>query len=112
MKVDVNKVKVVVSFLPENLDGIMEAICSNGAGVIGNYTCCTNYYSVTGTFLPNTQAKPYVGKANVLEKVNEYKLEVICEINKVKKVIDAIRKVHLYEEPEIDIIPLIEEEDL
>ena len=39
----------------------------------------------------------------------EEKLEVICSINKVKDVISVLRKVHPYEEPAIDIIPLLDE---
>ena len=45
-------------------------------------------------------------------KPEEDKLEVICDINIVKKVLKKLREVHPYEEPAIDIIPLITEEDL
>ena len=44
--------------------------------------------------------------------MDEEKIEVICDINIVKKVLNRLRKVHPYEEPAIDIIPLINEEDL
>ena len=39
----------------------------------------------------------------------EEKLEVVCNIKLVKKVITALREVHPYEEPAIDIIPLLDE---
>ena len=41
--------------------------------------------------------------------MNEEKLEVICDVNNVKNVIKKLREVHPYEEPAIDIIPLIDE---
>ena len=47
-----------------------------------------------------------------IEAVSEDKLEVICNIDIVKRVIKTIREVHPYEEPSIDIVPLIDEEDL
>ena len=42
--------------------------------------------------------------------MEEEKLEVICDIKNVKKVITKLREVHPYEEPAIDIIPLIDED--
>ena len=55
---------------------------------------------------------PYIGEKNKLEFVEEEKLEVRCDISIVKKVLKRLREVHPYEEPAIDIIPLIDEEDL
>ena len=40
---------------------------------------------------------------------NYLKLEVICNVEKVKQVITKLREVHPYEEPAIDIVPLIDE---
>lgn len=44
-----------------------------------------------------------------MEFVEEEKLEFVCEVNKVRRVLDELRKVHSYEEPAIDIFPLIDE---
>ncbi len=59
--------------------------------------------------IPVEGANPYIGEKNKLEFVQEEKLEIRCNINKVKDVISKLREVHPYEEPAIDIIPLIEE---
>ena len=64
-----------------------------------------------GTFKPTDEANPYIGKNNKVEYVEEEKLEAVCDINKVKDVITKIRNVHPYEEPAIDIVPLLDEED-
>ena len=53
--------------------------------------------------------KTHIGERNKLEYVEEEKLEVICDIEKVKQVITKLREVHPYEEPAIDIVPLIDE---
>ena len=56
--------------------------------------------------------KIYIGEKEKIEFVDEEKLEVVCDINIAKRVLNKIREVHPYEEPGIDIIPLIDEEDL
>jgi len=110
MTFNVNKVKIVVTIPVKNGEDVRNAICEAGAGIIGNYTYCSTSTKCVGTFKPNEKANPYIGQVNKLEFVEEEKLEVVCDIDIVKKVIDRLRKVHPYEEPEIDIIPLLDEE--
>lgn len=112
MKFDVKKVKIMVTVPVENVQEIRNAICDEGAGIIGNYTYCTISTKCTGTFIPSDNANPYIGENNKLEFVEEEKLEVRCDVNIVKRVLKRLREVHPYEEPAIDIIPLINEEDL
>lgn len=110
MKIDINKVKIIVMLPAKNVQEVRDAVCEAGAGVIGNYTYCSTSTKCVGTFKPNEKANPYIGKNNQLEFVDEGKLEVVCDVNKVKNVISKLREVHPYEEPEIDIIPLLDEE--
>lgn len=110
MNVNINKVKIVVTAPIEYVEKIRNAMCEAGAGIIGNYTYCSMSTKCIGTFKPNDNAKPYIGENNKLEFVEEEKLEVVCDINIVKNVISKIRENHPYEEPEIDIIPLLDEE--
>ena len=112
MNINIKKVKIVVTVPVENTDEVRDAMCKAGAGIIGNYSYCTNAIKQVGTFIPNEKANPYIGEKNKLEVVNEDILEVICDIEKAKYVISELRKAHPYEEPAIDIIPLINEEDL
>ena len=106
---DVNKVKVIVTIPIENVEEVRNAICEAGAGIIGNYTYCSMSTKCIGTFKPNDNANPYIGENNKLEFVEEEKLEVVCDVDNVKRVISKLREVHPYEEPAIDIIPLIDE---
>lgn len=53
------------------------------------------------------ESKPYKGKADEINNGKVIKMEVICPLNKVEEAIKAIKKVHVYEEPVIYIIPLI-----
>lgn len=109
MNIDINRVKIIVTIPVENVEEIRNAICEAGAGVIGNYTNCSMSTKCIGTFKPNDDANPYIGKNNNLEFVEEEKLEVVCDVKLVKNVITELREVHPYEEPAIDIIPLLDE---
>ena len=109
MYIDVKKVKIFVTIPLENVEDVRIAICEAGAGVIGNYTYCSTSVKGVGTFIPNSQANPHIGERNKLEYVEEEKLEVICDVENVKQVITRLREVHPYEEPAIDIVPLIDE---
>ena len=109
MKIDVNKVKIFVTIPLENVEDVRKAMCEAGAGVIGNYSYCSTSVKGVGTFLPNEKSNPHIGERNKLEYVEEEKLEVICDIEKVKQVITKLREAHPYEEPAIDIVPLIDE---
>ena len=109
MNIEINKVKIIVTIPIENVDEVRNAICEAGAGVIGNYTHCSMSTKCVGTFKPTDEANPYIGEKNNLEFVEEEKLEVVCDVNIVKNVISKLREVHPYEEPAIDIIPLLDE---
>ena len=111
MNFNVNRVKIIVTIPIENVEEVRNAICEAGAGIIGNYTYCSMSTKCIGTFKPNDNANPYIGENNKLEFVEEEKLEVVCDVNNVKKVILKLREVHPYEEPSIDIIPLLNEKD-
>lgn len=110
MKFDVNRVKIVVTIPVDNVEQVRSAVCEAGAGIIGNYSYCTSSTKSIGTFKPNENANPYIGKSNNLEIVEEETLEFVCKVENVKKVIAELRNAHPYEEPAIDIIPLIDEE--
>ena len=111
MNFNIKKVKIFVTVPEENLEEVRIAMCDAGAGIIGNYTFCSTSVKSIGTFMPNDNANPYIGDNNKLEFVEEEKLEVICDIENVKNVVQKLRDVHPYEEPAIDIIPILNESD-
>lgn len=111
MNFNISRVKIIVTVPIENLEEVRNVICEAGTGVIGNYTHCSMSTKCIGTFKPNDMANPYIGENNKMEFVEEEKLEVVCDINNVKGVISKLRDVHPYEEPAIDIIPLLDEQN-
>lgn len=109
MIINVKKVKIIVTIPKDFVNKVRNVICEAGGGVIGNYTHCSISTQCIGTFKPNNNASPYIGESNKLEFVEEEKLEIVCDVDKVKKIISKLREVHPYEEPAIDIIPLMDE---
>jgi hypothetical protein len=61
---------------------------------------------------PDAGAHPAIGSVGKLEQVAESRIETPVLRERVRDVIAAVRKVHPYEEPVIDIYPLLDEEEL
>lgn len=101
------KVYKIVVYVPEaNAEELRNAIGDAGAGIIGNYSHCTFSIKGTGRFKPTEGANPTIGEIGKLEEVEEIRIETVCEGNKLKDVLLAIKKVHPYEEPATDVYPI------
>lgn len=100
------QVKVVVYAPLEASEAIRKAFVSVGAGKIGSYEGCSFSSAGTGRFLPLMGAAPFIGRVGQVEEVSEEKIEAMIDGTKVGAVIQAIRAVHPYEEPAIEVYPL------
>lgn len=99
--------KKFVTFVPpKHADAVADALSGAGAGLIGKYERCSFRGEGIGTFLGNAGAQPAIGTPNVFERTPEVRLEMIVPQWNVKRVIDALRDSHPYEEPAFDIYPL------
>ncbi|MBV1920145.1 MAG: NGG1p interacting factor NIF3, partial [Pseudomonadales bacterium] len=61
-----------------------------------------------GQFRPLDGADPFLGAVGVLERVKEFKVEMVCADDKVNSVVQALKQAHPYEEPAYDVIALLE----
>lgn len=102
-----NNVKIRVTVSVKQAGNVRKALAEAGAGKIGNYDHCSISYPVKGRFRPLKGAKPVIGKVGQIEEVKEEMIETICPKKILQKVILALRKAHPYEEPAIDIVPLL-----
>ena len=94
-------------FIPRtHLVPLQKALQRVDAGHIGNYDCCLSYSPVTGCWRPLEGTNPYLGSEGKISEEPEYKVEVTCLRENVDKTIAAIKAVHPYEEPVINVIPL------
>ena len=95
-------------FLPEShLEPLREALRRVDAGHIGQYDSCLSYHTVTSCWRPLPGAEPYLGEVGALCTQPELKVEVTCRTQRLEETLDAIRAAHPYEEPVINVIPLL-----
>jgi hypothetical protein len=94
-------------FIPvENVDELLETLASTHAGEIGNYDHCTSITQVQGTYRPLEGANPAVGMVGQLFTGGECKVEVNCREQYLEETIHAVREMHPYEEPVINVLPM------
>lgn len=94
-------------FIPEtHLRALQKALQDVDAGHIGNYDSCMSYSPVTGCWRPLEGSSPFIGTCGSISAEPELKAEVTCRTERLKETLAAIRKVHPYEEPVINVIPL------
>lgn len=106
------KVKIV-TFVPlDYADKVRKVLGSAGAGKIGEYSYCSYSISGKGRFIPSDNANPHIGAANTLEIVEEERIEVVCERENAKAVIEAMKQAHPYEEVAFDVYALLSEDEL
>jgi hypothetical protein len=109
---ETRRFQIVVGVPAEHLRKVLEAMAEAGAGVVGNYTH-VSYRSIgTGRFKPDESANPAVGESSMINEVEEYRIETVCDRDNVKAVCKAIRAAHPYEEPLLYLLPLMDEDDL
>ena len=106
---DFKYVKIVVFVPTTHADELRKVLAESGAGKIGNYDSCSFSAKGIGRFRPLKESKPAIGSVDRLEVVEEEKIEVICEFSKKEDVLKTVFAAHPYEEPAIDIYPLLNE---
>lgn len=97
-------------YIPEShFKDLQIALQKAGAGCMGNYDACMSYTRVKGLWRPLNGANPYIGEIGAICEEDELKVEVNVEKDKLKQTIQAIRAIHPYEEPLINVIRLYSE---
>ena len=97
----------LVFFVPEtHKEAVKEALFQAGAGRIGQYDACCWEVLGVGQFRPLEGANPFLGTHNQLERVAEYRVEMVCEDLLITAVVHALKAAHPYEEPAYDVIQL------
>lgn len=98
--------KVEVFIPKEHLYKLCEVFNKYDIGHIGKYSECLSYSEVVSRWKPLKGADPYIGELGKLEEEKELKVEVTCDKKLIDKLINEIKKIHPYEEPVINVIPL------
>lgn len=91
-------------FVPtEDAESVKEAVFETGAGRIGDYEACCFQTPGTGQFRPLQGADPHIGEIGELAYVDELKVELVCEDDRIQAAIAALKLAHPYEEVAYDV---------
>jgi hypothetical protein len=101
------QVKLEIFIPAEFVDALREALAAAGAGRIGDYDHCASVTAVRGYWRPLAGANPFDGTVGEISTGEECKVEVNCPRSRVGAALAAIRRVHPYEEPLINVVPLV-----
>ncbi|HJQ13940.1 MAG TPA: hypothetical protein VJ830_04255 [Anaerolineales bacterium] len=103
---DFTEVKLEI-FVPEEYAfKIRDELANVGVGRIGDYDHCVTMVSVRGFFRPLLGSNPFEGEEGKISEVAELKVEVNCKRELVNEALHVINRIHPYEEPVVNIIPL------
>ncbi|WP_020406386.1 hypothetical protein [Hahella ganghwensis] len=92
-------------YVPEShVEAVKNAVFEAGGGRIGDYDCCAWQVKGQGQFRPNTGSKPFIGSAGNLERVDEYRVELVVEGQHIVNVVAALKSSHPYEEPAYHVL--------
>jgi len=90
----------LVFYVPEtHVELVKNALFAKGAGHYAQYDCCAWQVLGTGQFRPLAGSQPFLGQVGQIEKVSEYRVEMICEEAIILDVIKTLIKTHPYQEP-------------
>ncbi len=105
-KPQAEQLKLVTFVTKEHTHLVREALSNAGAGHIGDYSMCSYTLQGMGSFQGSEHTNPFVGKAGQFEMEPEERLEMVLPKHRQRAVIQALYKVHPYEEPAYDLYPL------
>jgi hypothetical protein len=99
--------KIGVNIPGEFLERLMDSVNDVMEPLYPNYDRTYMYWPVKGTWRPLPGANPYNGTVGKIEVADEMRIEFAVKEKDLEKVVRTIAEVHPYEEPAIDVIPMI-----
>jgi hypothetical protein len=95
----------IVFYVPDSdLEKVKDAMFAAGAGRIGNYDRCCWQVRGTGQFRALDGATPTIGAVGAVARVDEWKVEMVCEESVVREVVKALHDAHPYETPAYHVL--------
>lgn len=102
-----DSIKKLTTFVPNAQATIVrKALFTAGAGSIGNYDNCSFSLKGEGSFNPNEEANPVIGKRGEVHFEQETQIGLTYPIHLENKVLKALFEAHPYEEVAYEITTL------
>ncbi|PKD18240.1 NGG1p interacting factor NIF3 [Salegentibacter salinarum] len=100
-------IKKLTTFVPnKQAAGVRKALFEAGGGSIGNYDNCSFNLKGEGSFKPNEEANPVIGKRGKIHLEEETQISLIYPSDIEKKLLHALFSSHLYEEVAYEVSAL------
>jgi hypothetical protein len=103
----------VDTYVPESvLSELIDALKDIPVNRIGYYSGCVSWFPVRSTWTCLEGSTPYLGTPGEVSEEDEIKVEFMCAKKDLRKAVEAVKRVHPYEQPVIDIMPLYLADDV
>lgn len=94
-------------FVPDShLESVKSALFEAGAGRIGLYDQCCWQVLGHGQFRPLPGSDPHIGNTGALERLEEWKVELVVEAHRIQAAVAALKATHPYETPAYEVYRL------
>ncbi len=87
---------------------VKSAMFKQGAGNVGNYDSCCFEVIGMGQFRPLKGSQPHLGQQNIIEVVEEVRVELVVPDSKIHDVVKAMKEAHPYETVAYDVFKMEE----
>jgi len=99
--------KISVAVPAEYKDELFDAVNNSMRRIYPGYDRVFSVTRTEGTWRSLEGSSPFIGGAGEISVEEELRIDFAVREEDLKGVISAIRRVHPYEEPAIDIIPMV-----
>lgn len=95
-------------YIPETqLEQIKLALFNKGAGCTDLYDHCCWQVRGESQFRPLKESQPFLGIKNKVTKVDEFKVEMVCEDEVIADVVEELLKIHPYQQPAYEVTKIL-----
>ena len=99
--------KVSVAIPADHKDRLLDAINGSMQQMYPGYDRVFSVAKTEGTWRSLEGSNPFIGSTGEISVEEELRIDFAVKAEDLRNVILAIRRVHPYEEPAIDILPMI-----
>ncbi|WP_432218689.1 NGG1p interacting factor NIF3 [Pseudomonas kribbensis] len=91
-------------FVPDShVEVVKDAVFAAGGGRIGDYDHFAWQVLGTGQFRPLDGSQPFIGETGRVERVEEWKVELVVGDEFIRAVVAALKLSHPYETPAYEV---------
>jgi hypothetical protein len=88
---------------PSHLEAVKQAVFTAGGGRLGAYEQCCWQVLGEGQFRPLDGSQPFIGQSGIVEKLEEWKVELVVDEGMIADVVTALKAAHPYETPAYEV---------